>query len=231
MTTVAGKRILITGATGVLGSTIARMLTNLGAEVVHSARNTDRLTALTIPGEKFGVDLSAPTAGSALIAAVTAAGPLDGIVCAHGVVAFGPVATASPETTTRVIAINQSSVIDIVAAAVPSLTQSAELGCEPFVLTISGVISENPVAGMSVYGSSKSGLRAFVEAAARELRRNKIRVLDTRPPHTETGLAGRAIDGIAPAFPAGLEPDSVAQRIVDAILNDEKDVTSGAFGG
>lgn len=93
------------------------------------------------------------------------------------------------------------------------------------------MISENPVAGMSVYGSSKSGLRAFVEAAARELRRNKIRVLDTRPPHTETGLAGRAIDGIAPAFPAGLEPDSVAQRIVDAILNDEKDVPSGAFGG
>lgn len=231
MTILEGKRILVTGATGVLGSAIARILTDRGASVVHSARNTERLTALSAPGEKFGVDLSAPTAGAALIAAVTASGPVDGIVCAHGVVAFGPVATVSPESAAQVISINQSSVIEIIAAAVPSLKTSADTGREPFVLTISGVISENPVAGMSVYGSSKSGLRAFIEAAARELRRDKIRVLDTRPPHTETGLAGRAVAGIAPAFPAGLDPEFVAQRIVDAIVNDEKDLPSSAFSG
>ena len=41
-------------------------------------------------------------------------------------------------------------------------------------------------------------LRRPVSAAAKEARKSKIRVLDIRPPHTETGLAGRAIAGVAP---------------------------------
>ncbi len=229
MTTLSGKRVLVTGATGVLGGMIARMLAAEGATVVHSARNSDRLAALAVPGEKYGVDLATPTAGAALAAAVSAAGPLDGIICAHGVVAFGPVSNLSPEVATQVTAINQTSVMELVAALVPALQQSGAAGREPFVVTISGVISENPVAGMATYGSSKSGLRAFVEAAARELRRDKIRVFDTRPPHTETGLATRAVAGAAPAFPQGLDPERVARRIVDAVLNDEKDVPSSAF--
>jgi cyclic-di-GMP-binding biofilm dispersal mediator protein len=42
-------------------------------------------------------------------------------------------------------------------------------------------------------------------------------------------LATRAIAGQAPAFPTGLTPESVAQRIVNAIVQDEKDLPSSAF--
>ncbi|NBU16623.1 MAG: short-chain dehydrogenase, partial [Actinobacteria bacterium] len=60
-------------------------------------------------------------------------------------------------------------------------------------------------------------------------RRTGIRVIDARPPHTETGLATRAVAGTAPRFPQGLSPDTVASRIVAAIADGETDLPSSAF--
>jgi cyclic-di-GMP-binding biofilm dispersal mediator protein len=71
--------------------------------------------------------------------------------------------------------------------------------------------------------------RSFNEALAREARRSGVRVIDARPPHTETGLATRAIAGTPPKFPTGLEPVQVARRVVQAIADGETDLPSGAF--
>jgi hypothetical protein len=56
-----------------------------------------------------------------------------------------------------------------------------------------------------------------------------VRLLDARPGHTETGLATRPVEGRAPSFPPGLDPDAVAARIVRAIVDGEKDLPSSAF--
>jgi cyclic-di-GMP-binding biofilm dispersal mediator protein len=64
----------------------------------------------------------------------------------------------------------------------------------------------------------------------RELRSRKINVIDARPPHTETGLATRAIFGDAPKMKQGLEAEVVAKRIVDAIVNDENELAPVVFG-
>ena len=158
-----------------------------------------------------------------------AAGPLDGIVIAHGIVAFGNISETPSGTVQALNSINATSAIDIVTAAIPALRESASAGNAPFITTISGVISESAVAGMAAYGSSKAALRHFVAAAQRELRREGIRIFDTRPPHTETGLAGRAVWGAAPNFPPGKSPDDVAQRICAAIFTDETDLASTEF--
>jgi cyclic-di-GMP-binding biofilm dispersal mediator protein len=226
---VSGHRILVTGGTGELGRRIAAGLRQAGAHTVIAGRPGERLNSALSHSEAFGVDLSFAGAGAALIQAVRAAGTIDGIVLAHGVVAFGNVADTPIDAVSAVIAINQTSVIDIVTAAIPSLRESKDAGNQPFIATVSGVISENAVAGMAAYGASKAGLRHFVAAAQRELRREGIRVFDTRPAHTETGLATRAVVGQAPNFPAGASPDAVAERIVSAIINDETDVASTQF--
>jgi cyclic-di-GMP-binding biofilm dispersal mediator protein len=82
---------------------------------------------------------------------------------------------------------------------------------------------------MAAYSASKAALTAYDAAAARELRRAGIRLVDARPPHTETGLADRPIAGSAPRLPQGLAPDAVAARVVAAIVDDEKDLPSSAF--
>lgn len=226
---IIGNRILVTGGTGVLGSLIASQLRDAGAKTVIVGRPGERLNEALAHSEGFGVDLAVPGAGSALIAAIRAAGPLDGIVLAHGVVAFGNIAEAPQATVAELTAINQTSVIDIVTAAIPALRESKANGHDPFIATISGVISESAMAGAALYGASKSAVRHFVAAGQRELRREGIRIFDTRPPHTETGLASRAIAGTAPNFPAGADPTAVAARIVAAIINDETDVPSTSF--
>jgi cyclic-di-GMP-binding biofilm dispersal mediator protein len=74
-----------------------------------------------------------------------------------------------------------------------------------------------------------------------EVRRPLVRVIDARPGHTETGLAGRAVFGQAPAMPTGMTPGHVADVIVAAITGDASgpgttaagvtDIPSTAFEG
>jgi cyclic-di-GMP-binding biofilm dispersal mediator protein len=49
------------------------------------------------------------------------------------------------------------------------------------------------------------------------------------PGHTETGLADRAIAGTAPQFPQGMTTEHVAERIIKALVEDEKTVASSDF--
>jgi cyclic-di-GMP-binding biofilm dispersal mediator protein len=229
MSELSGRRILVTGATGGLGSVIARELSEKGALLVLTARSADRLQALGLDAEMFSVDLMAPGAAEALLDVVTESGPLDGIVLAHGVVAFGPATDLTDETLNTLMTLNQTVPIQLIRASVPALTASKAAGNEPFIVTIAGVVADSPIAGMAAYSASKSGLNSFVSAVQRELRRVGIRVFDARPPHTETGLATRPIAGLAPTMPQGLAPSVVAARIVAAIIDDEKDVPTVAF--
>lgn len=229
MTELAGKRILVTGGTGALGSRIARQLSEAGAHVVLTGRNGAKLQEFGISNELFTLDLALPGAAESLVNTVTSAGQLDGIVIAHGLVAFGPVSELEVGTLSTLVAVNETSAIELIRAAIPALASAKAAGSDPFIVTISGVIADMPTAGMAAYGASKAGLKAFVSAAQRELRREGIRIVDTRPPHTETGLASRAIAGVAPTMPEGLSPDAVATRIVTAITADEKDVPADAF--
>jgi NAD(P)-dependent dehydrogenase (short-subunit alcohol dehydrogenase family) len=228
MTDLTGKNILVVGATGALGSRLARGLVAAGATVVLTGTDRARLDAFDVAGPRFVVDL-AEGADAAAALAGDAVGGLDGVVVAAGVVAFGPAAELAPATLARLFAVNATGPIALITGALPLLAESAAEGRDPFVLTISGVVAESPTAGLAAYSASKAALAAFVAAASREMRRSGIRLLDARPGHTETGLATRAIAGAAPAFPAGLDPDAVVERMLAAVVTGEKDLPSTAF--
>ena len=84
---------------------------------------------------------------------------------------------------------------------------------------------------MSAYSASKAALSAFNVSARIEVTPPQIRVIDARPPHTETGLADRPIAGRRAHLPTGLAPEAVAARIVRAVLDDETELPSAAFAG
>ncbi|HMZ47680.1 MAG TPA: SDR family NAD(P)-dependent oxidoreductase, partial [Flavobacteriales bacterium] len=67
-----------------------------------------------------------------------------------------------------------------------------------FFVSLSGVVAEAPLLGLSAYAASKAALSLATRAAAMESRRHDIDVIDARPPHTETGLATRPLAGRAP---------------------------------
>ncbi|MBP6043163.1 MAG: SDR family NAD(P)-dependent oxidoreductase [Rhodoluna sp.] len=216
MATLENKTILVIGATGGLGRHFVQQLAESGASVI-SASSTDLNLESADSIERFAAHVSANYES------------IDGIVLAAGQVAFGSIAETPPPVRERLTRVNFLGQVDLVSALLPALTTSAEAGSSPFVLSISGVIAESPMAGLAAYSASKTALLGYAQAAARELRRASIRWIDARPGHTETGLAGRAIFGQAPAFGAGLEPAAVVARMIEAIKNDEKDLPSGSF--
>ena len=226
MTNLEQSVVLVVGASGGLGTRIASLLTDAGATVVRAARNPATITG----PDAFVADLRDEAAAASVVtAAVGAHGRLDDVVIAAGSVAFGPVGELTDAALRELFDVNTLAPIRLIREAMPHLVESGSAGRDPFILTLSGVVSEAPTAGLAAYSASKSGLAAFTKAASRELRRAGIRIIDARPGHTETGLVNRAIEGTAPAFPTGLDPDAVAQRIVTAIADGEKDLPSTAF--
>jgi NAD(P)-dependent dehydrogenase (short-subunit alcohol dehydrogenase family) len=226
MTDLTGAVVLVLGASGGLGSRIAAMLDDEGATVVRAAQRPESLSG----PDAYLADLRAEQGGASLVAAALQShGRLDGVVVAAGVVAFGPAAEVRDETLSKLVEVNMLGPIRVLRDASAALADSAAAGRDPFVVTISGVVSESPTAGMAAYSASKAGLAAFVSAASREYRRQGVRVLDARPGHTDTGLATRAVAGTAPTFGSALDPDDVAARIVRAIVDGEKDLPSTAF--
>ena len=221
-----GTVVLVVGASGGLGSRIAAHLRAAGATVVRTGRS-----AATLSGsDAYLGDLRAADGPASLVAAAVAAhGRLDGLVVAAGVVAFGPAAEVSDATLDELFAVNTLAPIRLLRAAMPHLLDSAAHGRDPFVVTLSGAVSERPTAGLAAYSASKAALAAFASASGRELRRCGIRVLDARPGHTRTPLTSRALTGTAPSFGAGLDPDAVAARIVVALRDGERDLPSAAF--
>lgn len=220
MTQLDGAVVLVVGATGGLGRRITAELEDAGATVVGTSRAGG-------PGLVVA-DVERDLSG--LVPHVVAThGHLDGLVIAAGVVAFGPLTEVSDAAVRELHEVNAQGPMRLIRDATPALAESAAAGREPFIVTLSGVVSESPTAGLAAYSASKSALAGFVSAATRELRRLGIRIVDARPGHTETGLATHPIEGTAPAFAPGLDPDAVAARIVKAIVDGEKDLPSSAF--
>lgn len=230
MTTLQDRSVLVIGATGGLGAPISRRLASEGALLTLHGRDAARLESLGLPSTLVTGDLrDAGTAARAVAAAIDAHGRLDGVVIASGVVAFGPVGELPDDVLLDLLLINTLGPIRVVRAALPHLTAAGVEGRSPFVVSLSAVVAEQPTAGMAAYSASKAALTAYDAAAGRELRRAGIRLVDARPPHTETGLADRPLAGVAPRLPQGLTPDAVAARVVTAVLDDEKDLPSSAF--
>jgi cyclic-di-GMP-binding biofilm dispersal mediator protein len=215
---VNGKVVLVAGGTGGIGRLVSEGLRRRGATVVTASRSD-----IDVPGHVV-VDLRLPDNAQDLVHRVmNEHGRLDVLVNAIGVVAFGDATSTSTDTVEELFLTNTFAHIFLCTAALPNMTKGG------VIVGISGVIAEQNLPGMAAYGSSKAAVRSFNEAFGREARRQGVRVIDARPPHTETGLATRAVAGSPPRFPQGLEPARVAKRIIDAIVNGETDLSSDSF--
>ncbi len=234
MTTISGARILLVGAGGGLGAPLTAALAAAGARLTLAGRRREPLEALGVDGaEIVTADLTDPAGPQAMVdAAISAHGGLDGVVLTAGVVAFGPVTELADETLTELVGANFLGPVRLLRAAAGPLQEgAAERGQDSFVVNVSAVVAEQAPTGMAAYAATKAALTSFDDVAGRELRRRKVRVVDARPPHTETGLATRPIAGEPPRLPQGLDPRDVVTRIVAAIEDDERDLPSGEFTG
>jgi len=221
------SKVLIAGATGAIGGLVAREMAGRGARLALTGRDATALESLrTETGADLAVaaDLTGDGEPERVVAEAHAAlGGLDAVVCAIGVVAFGPAREVTDATLRALLEVNLLAPVRLTRAAVAVMERGG------VIVNVSAIVADMPTAGMAAYSASKAALTAFDRASARELRREGLRLVDVRPPHLATGLERRPIAGAAPRLPEGRDPADWARRVADAL--DDPSVTEiGAEG-
>jgi short-subunit dehydrogenase len=215
MRVVADAVVVVVGATGGLGAAICDELLERGAIVLGASRH----------GPDIHIDLRDSRAGDAVVRqALGTQGRLDGVVNAAGVVAFGDLIDTDDVIIEELFLTNVLGPLWLARRLLPTLSES-----RGFFANITGVVAEESLPGLVPYSASKAALSHALPGLRREARRLGVHIADLRPPHTETGLAGRTLAGVPPAFGRGLDPDAVARRVVDAIVADETEVAAADF--
>lgn len=210
-----GAVVVVVGASGGLGSAIAAELSARGALVIGAGRS----------GPDLHLDIRDSHAGDAVVrVALGTHGRLDGVVVASGVVAFGDLAGTEPVVVEELFLVNALGPLWLAQRVLGPLAES-----KGFFAAITGVVAEQPFPGLVAYGASKAALSNGLAGLRREARRQGVKVIDVRPPHTETGLATRPLAGTAPRMPQGLDPHQVARRVVDAIEAGDDELSAASF--
>ncbi|WP_300009692.1 SDR family oxidoreductase [Pseudonocardia sp.] len=219
---IDGARVLVAGATGVLGGGVAAALHGAGARLALAGRDAARLDALAgtlgdAPRWTFEA-LDLERCAAVVDEAAGALGGLDVLVVAYGVAAFGPAHETDDVLTEHLLTVNTMAPMAMVRAALPRMDGNGT------VAVLSAILADHPTAGMAAYTASKAGLSAWLTALRQEQRRRGVTVFDVRPPHIETGLAGRAIAGQAPPMAAAATVDEVVALIVDGIRDGRREL-------
>lgn len=224
-------RILVVGATGALGGRLASRLADRGSRLVLTGRRRDALAEValqvraeqTYPLDLVDVDACATTVRRA----ADDLGGLDGLLIASGVAAFGPAREDDDAVVEELFAVNTLGPMALVRAALPLMSPG---GC---VAVLTAVLADVPTAGMAAYSASKAALSAYLTAVRREVRRDKIAILDVRPPHLETGLAERALGPAsrAPSLSKGADIDALVDLVVQGIVDGNRELVADLKAG
>jgi NADP-dependent 3-hydroxy acid dehydrogenase YdfG len=188
---IAGKVVVITGASSGLGEATARLLSAQGATVVLGARRVERLQSLAAELNGSGKALAVATdvtdrsqVQRLVDAAVQAYGRVDVMIHNAGVMPRAPLERRTIDDWERTIDINIKGVLYGIAAALPYM-QAQKAGHMIFVSSVAGhkVSPEN-----AVYAASKHAVRVIAEGLRQEVKPYNIRTTVISPGAVATEL-------------------------------------------
>lgn len=218
--TLKGKTILVTGASSGIGQATAVECAQMGAEVVITGRDTERLQATAdLMGNlkaQIAADLTNQEDVERLVAALP---PLDGAVLCAGNSTTLPLQFGSREKFDEMFNVNFFAPVELLRLMYKKkvLQKGASV---VLIASIGGTHSFMP--GNGVYGASKAALNSLMKYAAREYASRKIRVNSICPGMVDTPLIHRGtiteeqLAEDAKRYPLGRygKPDDIANGVV-----------------
>jgi len=175
-----GKTILVTGASSGIGRETAIVCSKMGATVVISGRNEQRLaeTLAALAGESHISISSDLSTSEGVINLVENLPKLDGMALAAGIVEMWPVLFATKKKFDKIFDTNFFSPIEIIRLVVKKKKFSP--GCSIAVIdSIAG--NEDFVVGNGIYGAGKAALRSYLKFCSKELIGRGIRINTVSP--------------------------------------------------
>lgn len=167
------KKILVTGATGAIGSAIASALVKTGAAVFGSyAHDTDQAKKLSDAGIRmFQADLADSAQARRLIEqTLQAAGSLDGLVYAAGNTRDHTLSKLTDEEWDQVLAVHLTGLAACCRAVLPAMQK--QRGGK--IVALGSQAGLTGRMGQANYSAAKAGTIGFIKTLAREAGRSGV---------------------------------------------------------
>ncbi len=221
------EKVLVTGASGGIGSAVVAWLIRDGREVAAAGRDRDRLERLAdgAPGAvPLLSDLARPDDRRLLVdRAASALGGLDGLVHCAGVVAYERAVELTESALRTQLEVNTVAPALLLRDFASHCVQSGQPGS---VVLVASTLARTPAPMTSAYAASKAALVQLGRSFALEVAPHGIRVNAVLPGVVDTamvraprpgGLAGdAAVQALAKLHPLGRvgTPDDVAVAVL-----------------
>ncbi len=185
--TLAGKTIFVTGASSGIGRAIAVEASRMGATLLISGRNSERLgetfSLLRGDGHKQHIsDLNDEQQTTEMISRLPS---LDGVVHAAGIITSLPFQFITREKLEEIFSVNFISPT-LLSKELVKQKKLSKKASFVWISSISGSQCGSP--GHSLYSSTKAAVNGMVKGMAIDLARKGIRVNSINPGQIETPL-------------------------------------------
>jgi len=198
---IAGKVVVITGASSGLGEAAARLLSARGAAVVLGARRVERIQTLAGElsaggGRALAVETDVTDRGQVqrlVDAAVRAYGRVDVLINNAGLMPQSPLERLKVDEWDRMIDVNLKGVLYGIAAALPHMQR--QKGGQ--IINVSSVAGHKVGPGSAVYAATKHAVRALSEGLRQEVKPYGIRTTVISPGAVATELPNTVTDPAA----------------------------------
>lgn len=228
---VAGKIVVITGASSGLGEAAARRLAKAGAKVVLGARRLERLQGLASelgldPRAVVQTDVTRRDQVEGLVdRAIELHGRLDVIINNAGLMPLSLLERRQVEDWDRMIDVNLKGVLYGVAAALPPMMKQKS----GHIINVSSVAGHKFRAGAAVYAATKTAVRVISEGLRQEVKPYNIRSTIISPGAVESELPSSVTDsevapGVAGFYKSFAIPADSFARMVEFAINQPEDV-------
>lgn len=178
MESIKGKKILLVGATGGIGSRLAKLLIGSGADLFITGRSQDKLkkvaAAINLPEEKFiSCDITDSNAVARLNQRYFQSNQkIDILINASGIGIIKPFEELTEEEFLRSVNTNLFGAWLLMRSFMPSMKE-AQKG---LVINVPGVLGKVPMAGAAAYSATKYGLVGMTQSIREEIKRTDIRI-------------------------------------------------------
>ncbi len=199
---LSGKRILVTGATGGIGSETAVQLSRLGANVVICGRNEKKLQGVfeCLEGEghaRYVFDLNDIDSIEGFIKQINdEQGVFNGVAFCAGIAPMRPLKMTKRKNMIEVMDANLFSFIEIVRC----ITKKNGFADEGSIVAISSTASIQGKQSKVAYSASKAALDGAIRCLVCDLKKKKIRVNSITPCWVNTKMYQGYIDRYPDTF-------------------------------